>query len=72
MFISCILCMYVTELKDLVEGLEEAIDRHRSDRRVPPLEMHAQVKQMYRWEDVAARTEKVCIGYMVKGPLSIE
>ena len=43
-----------------MEGLEEAMDRHLHDHRVPPHEMHARVKEMYRWEDVAVRTEKVC------------
>ncbi len=48
-----------------MERLETAIVRHRSGRRVPPQEMHDRVKEMYRWEDVAARTEKASVYNLV-------
>ncbi len=43
----------------MVEGLEEVISNHRCGRRVPGHVMHERVQEMYQWQDVAERTEKV-------------
>ena len=41
---------------DLVEALSDAIPKVRH---VRPLQLHRDVRRMYNWHDVAARTEKV-------------
>lgn len=41
---------------DLIEKLAKAIPMANS---VDPFKMHEQVKEMYNWEDVAERTERV-------------
>ncbi len=43
----------------LLEGLEEAIGSHRRGERMPHEEVHRRVKELYTWQDVAERTEKV-------------
>ena len=43
---------------DLVEALEGAIHRHRRGGGVPSQEMHERVREMYKWQNVAERTEK--------------
>lgn len=43
----------------MADALEEVISRHREGKCVPPHVMHEQVRHMYKWEDVAERTEKV-------------
>ena len=45
----------------MVEGLEQVISNHRSGKRIPGHVMHERVQAMYRWEDVAERTERVCL-----------
>lgn len=43
----------------LVSSLEEAIAAHREGERVEHWEMHRRVRNMYTWQNVAKRTEKV-------------
>lgn len=50
-----ILCL----LAALLEGLEDAIRSHRLGERMPHEEVHRRVKELYTWQDVAERTEKV-------------
>ena len=40
-------------------AVDEAIARHRAGQFVPPHVVHERVRHMYKWEDVAERTEKV-------------
>ena len=42
-----------------MEGLEDAIRCHRLGERIPHEEVHRRVKELYTWQDVAERTEKV-------------
>ena len=44
---------------DLVTALEEIILHHRRGEGMSPQDMHNRVKEMYKWQDVAERTEKV-------------
>lgn len=44
---------------DLVEALDGAILRHRCGDTLPPNQIHERVREMYQWQDVAERTEKV-------------
>jgi phosphatidylinositol glycan class A protein len=43
-------------VKDLVDKLEFAIERHLTGRVMDPLEQHERIQQMYNWRDVARRT----------------
>lgn len=43
---------------DLVLALEDVLDRYRHGTCVSPAAMHARVREMYKWQDVAERTEK--------------
>lgn len=45
--------------QDLVSALEGAISHHRMGKGVSPHVMHERVREMYKWQDVAERTEKV-------------
>lgn len=42
-----------------MDGLEDAIERHRAGERIPHSEVHQRVRQLYTWQNVAERTEKV-------------
>nr|XP_037279942.1 LOW QUALITY PROTEIN: phosphatidylinositol N-acetylglucosaminyltransferase subunit A-like [Rhipicephalus microplus] len=46
-------------VRGLLEGLECAIERHRQGDVVPAAEAHSRVSRMYRWENVAKRTQRV-------------
>lgn len=46
-------------LTDMTAALEEAIECHRVGKRLAPQAMHERVHQMYKWQDVAERTERV-------------
>ena len=50
---------FVSYMAALVEGLEDAIKSHRSGECIPHEEIHRQVKNLYTWQNVAKRTEKV-------------
>ncbi|XP_064461193.1 phosphatidylinositol N-acetylglucosaminyltransferase subunit A-like isoform X2 [Ornithodoros turicata] len=54
-----LICLCDPTVKGLVDGLETAIERHRSQDVVPPIEAHRRVKNMYQWDNVAERTEVV-------------
>jgi len=54
---------------DIIEALSEAIPRAKH---VDPEEFHEQVKNMYNWYDVAARTEKVYQMAMTTDQLSLK
>lgn len=43
----------------LVNAMEEAIEAVHSGCHMPASEMHERVKELYTWQDVAERTEKV-------------
>ena len=50
---------------DMLEGIEQVISNHRCGRHVPGHVMHERVQDMYQWQDVAERTEKVlCISLL--------
>ena len=44
---------------DLVRVLNEAIDACKKEMFVPPVTIHDRIKEMYTWQNVAMRTEKV-------------
>ena len=44
---------------DLVMALEEIIECHRHGDCMSPHDMHGKVREMYKWQNVAERTEKV-------------
>lgn len=46
-------------ISNLIEKLEFAIARVRSNDRMDPFKMHNDIKDMYNWRDVARRTEIV-------------
>ena len=46
---------------DLVVALEEVLDRYRHGACVSPAAMHERVREMYKWQDVAERTEKASV-----------
>lgn len=55
----------------LLMGLEQAIKNHREGNVVPAAEAHARVAQMYRWEKVALRTERVYDSICHDSPLEL-
>lgn len=59
-------------VRGLLAGLERAIDRHRRGDVVPPSEAHARVSQMYRWENVAERTQRVYDAIDNDPPISLQ
>ncbi|PIK34917.1 putative phosphatidylinositol N-acetylglucosaminyltransferase subunit A-like [Apostichopus japonicus] len=46
-------------VKSLLSALERAIEKKRKNTALPPDEMYMRMKDMYRWQDVAVRTEKM-------------
>lgn len=59
-------------VRGLLAGLERAIDRHRRGDVVPPSEAHARVSRMYRWENVAERTQRVYDAIDNDPPISLQ
>ena len=53
---------------DLCSALEEAIKRELDGSRVSGAEMHATMRSIYTWPDVAHRTEGVYITVMQQRP----
>lgn len=51
----------------LVSALDKAIECHHCGNRVSHQDMHLRVKEMYRWEDVAERTERVSAPPPIEG-----
>ena len=45
---------------ELVEALETAISNVRANIGISPAEAHSRVRDYYRWDEVAERTEMVC------------
>jgi phosphatidylinositol N-acetylglucosaminyltransferase subunit A len=46
-------------VKDLINSLRKAIQRHKLNDRPNHFEMHERIKQMYNWRNIAKRTEIV-------------
>ncbi|PIK33292.1 putative phosphatidylinositol N-acetylglucosaminyltransferase subunit A, partial [Apostichopus japonicus] len=46
-------------VKSLLSALERAIEKKQKNTALPPEEMYMRMKDIYRWQDVAVRTEKV-------------
>ncbi|CAD5214719.1 unnamed protein product [Bursaphelenchus xylophilus] len=47
------------DIDDIVQALSSAIEKKKRNEFLDRHTLHKQIKQMYRWEDVAKRTEKV-------------
>ncbi|KAL3212415.1 hypothetical protein MRX96_035916 [Rhipicephalus microplus] len=58
-------------VRGLLEGLECAIERHRQGDVVPAAEAHSRVSRMYRWENVAKRTQRVYDAIDHEPPVSL-
>ena len=59
--VTCLLRLhkYGLSLLALVTEVDKAIHAHRRGDRVPAHQMHERVQEMYTWQNVAERTEKV-------------
>lgn len=54
-----LITMATPTVADLVVAVEEAIERHRCGAAMSPHLMHSRIRNIYKWQDVAQRTEKV-------------